>query len=516
MSSLKPKVHEIKPGVLRWILRTALPLRPDFGIWLNGEKLSSSKKGRGLLKSWVLGKDLVKLPKPGPSGVEVSEDIDVALCSAHRFGLDVPNLGRVTGYAETYKDLLTGKSDEISRSHGFFVYVYGRLLNVADGHFGISPHELRHGTFGRFRLVVNMDGLDAGLRSNREAIGQGPLLATAQDVLRAIFNTARSAIEKHDGEDESGAKLVRQLAASPPSLVRTPIVALARAVAEGRSTARHLIVPRHESDAARDEYVASRPRPPRSLALNPRAKPAPGGQPAMPLPTQDREAPVSLEAKSKVQPGAKVSEKDVNVAAIRRHRKLFECDHAIVVGPDFPTSQGDNSALGESTEAYGPDSAGGEGPRTLTLIRVDDLALLVRLRAVKQVGLLKMRELFMDCRLPEQSSEWVRAIQDSDVPRPPYREIVETIGALQKKFKMAPVSYSSLRVELSHRTPAIDYERDDELVELCRGMAQMAPGAIFASSEKVELDQSAENVIGSIERALQEFTPDEPGGSEKR
>ena len=46
MSSLKQKVHEIKPGILRWILRTALPLRPDFSIWLNGEKLAPSQEGQ--------------------------------------------------------------------------------------------------------------------------------------------------------------------------------------------------------------------------------------------------------------------------------------------------------------------------------------------------------------------------------------------------------------------------------------------------------------------------------------
>jgi hypothetical protein len=32
MSSLKDKVHEIKPGTLEWVLRTALPLRDDFTI----------------------------------------------------------------------------------------------------------------------------------------------------------------------------------------------------------------------------------------------------------------------------------------------------------------------------------------------------------------------------------------------------------------------------------------------------------------------------------------------------
>jgi Histidine kinase-, DNA gyrase B-, and HSP90-like ATPase len=160
LSSLKPKVHEIKPGTLEWVLRTALPLRPDFNIWLNGNKLVPSKQGKGLLKQWILGKDLIQLPKPSPKGVSVSEDTSVNKASEHRFGIDVLLLGRITGYAEAYKDILTGKSDELGRSYGFFVYVFGRLVNVMDGHFGISPDELRHGTFGRFRLVVHMDGLD--------------------------------------------------------------------------------------------------------------------------------------------------------------------------------------------------------------------------------------------------------------------------------------------------------------------------------------------------------------------
>jgi hypothetical protein len=65
LSSLKQKVHEIKPGMLEWLLRTAMPLRPDFSIWLGGKKLTSSKEGKGLIEKWVLGKDLVKIPRPG-------------------------------------------------------------------------------------------------------------------------------------------------------------------------------------------------------------------------------------------------------------------------------------------------------------------------------------------------------------------------------------------------------------------------------------------------------------------
>ena len=150
MSSLKPKVHEIKPGFLEWVLRTALPLRPDFNIWLNGSKLVSSKQGKGLLKRWLLGKEIIELPKPAPKATTASQDTTVDTASEYRFGFNVPTIGRVTGYAEAYKDLLTGKSDELGRSYGFFVYVFGRLVNVVDGHFGISPDELRHGTFGLF------------------------------------------------------------------------------------------------------------------------------------------------------------------------------------------------------------------------------------------------------------------------------------------------------------------------------------------------------------------------------
>ena len=646
MSSLKPKVHEIKLGTLGWVLRTALPLRPDFGIWLNGQALESSKEGRGLLERWVLGEDLVKLPRPSPKPITTSENTNVPESSEHRFGLIVPGLGRITGYAEAYKDLLTGKSDEIGRSHGFFVYVYGRLLNVDDGHFGISPDKLRHGTFGRFRLVVHMDGLDEGLRSNREGIGEGPLLETAQDVLRAIFNAVRTTIDTHDSDEAPGAKLARVLAASPGSLSRRPIVELSRSVATGKSKSRYLIVPDYESDEEteaffgdlekraadeaerfvtgvnidfegssrdgiarfdtqtgilrlngwhsfvatfHDEFTNKRLGQPlellamaevlteahlhvigveeskienflstrdqllrnltnesgRQSALSvanalseARNSPSrlektvcdafeslgfdviplgqrgePDGVAAAHLSADEQGKPrhykVSLEAKSKETPGAPVAAKDVGIAAVAQHRDKRECDHAIVVGPAFPTSEGDASALGQQIKADRERPRAAGTAKTITLITVDDLARLVRLRPVKQIGLQKLRELFKTSNVPEQSAAWVEAVRQTAVERPPYRKIVETIEALQKRYKKASLSYAALRVELSHMTPPVDYETDEDLSELCKGMAQMAPGAMFASSITVELDQSAENVIAAIEAAMQDYPPDE-------
>lgn len=644
MSSLKPKVHEIKSGVLEWVLRTAMPLRPDFSIWMNGTKLVPSKQGKGLLKRWILGKDMVELPRPSPKDLTTFKDTQVDATSEHRFGFDVPGLGRVTGFAEAYKDLLTGgKSEGIDRSHGFFVYVFGRLVNVMDGHFGISPNDLRHGSFNRFRLVVHMNALDQQLRSNREAISEGPLLSTAQDVLRAIFNAVRPTLEKHDEEEEPGARLARKLAASPASLSRRPIVELARAVVEGKSKSRYLILPEHKNAAEKSEFIASldqratdgdqfvtgltidyeglpdegiarydtvtgvlrvnawhpfvatfydefvskgagqplelfamaevlaeshlhaigiKPeqidgfllmrdqllrnlanesgRPSAfavALALqnarnNPDAleealcaaftslgfettrmgkKRKPDGVATAFLSADEEGRPrqymVSLEAKSTEKDRGKVAARTVNISAIIRQRDEYKCQHAIVVGRDFP--EGNSSALAKEIEDDQKKTAAVGEPKTITLITIDDLAELVKLRPIKQIGLMRLRELFENCQMPTNSAKWVESIQKTKVKRPPYKKIVETIERLQKKFSKANVHYGSLRVELSHLTPPIEYQDDIALEEICKGMAQMASGGIFAGSSTVELDQSAKNVMDAIDAATKEYPMNE-------
>ena len=644
MSDLKPKVHEIQPGRLRWILRTALPLRPDFSIWLKDEKLNPSKEGKDLLRKWIIGKDIVKLPRPGPKDIAESDDKSLPESNVHRFGLNVPGLGRVTGYVEAYKDLLTGKSDKLSRSHGFFVYVYGRLLNTDDGHFGIPPNELRHGTFGRFRLVVHMDGLDTGLRSNRETIGEGPLLETARNTLRAIFNAVRHTIDTHVQDEDPGTRLARKLADSPASLSRRPIVELTRAVAEKRSKARYLLVPSYTSDEERErflarldqraqeadrfvtgvvvdfdgsshdgivkfdtmfgvlrlnglhpfistfheeftnkkvgqplelfamaevlaeahlhsidvkeekieEFLSMRDQLLRRLAnesgrqsassvanelLNARNNPdlleecvcdafrilgfdarhigkknEPDGIAIANLPADKAGTPrrykVSLEAKSKRDADGKVSAQSVDISAVIRHRDKYECDHAVVVGPAFPTSDGDNSALGISIEDDGNRPREG-GRRTITLITVDDLAALVRLRPVKRFALSKIRKLFEECSLPDQSAAWIESIRKEDVEVPQYRRILDTIQSLQRKYERAPVKYAALRLELTHLKPPITYDTEDQVKKICEAIALMAPRAINADLEKVELDQSAENAMADIQAALQEHPPDE-------
>lgn len=649
MSSLKDKVHEIRPGLLEWILRTALPLRDDFEIWLAGKQLQSSKVGKVRIRRWILGKDLTELPKPGPDSLIVTEDKDREPKDVKRFGITHPDLGRITGYAEAYKDLLTGsKSEQIGRSHGFFVYVRDRLINVADGHFGISPDELRHGTFGRFRLVIHMDGLDDELRSNRETLREGPLLNTARNVLRSVFNFARKTIETHDEAEAPGARLARRLASSPTSLSRRPILEVVRAVLEGRFRSRYIAIPRTKDDDERadvlrrieeriesperfvtdlrvgfegssddgialyevdsgvlringlhpfvgafaaefssrvagqplelfamaevlleahlyenglrhdqiEDVLRSRDMLLRYLANDSGRRSAlsvanalvnarndetqleielvdsfrslgfeatrlsgpgkPDGIATAVLSADDqgqaRRYSVSLEAKSKRKDETRVSAKTVGISTVARHRTEFQCDHAIVVAPAFSTARGERSALAKEIGDDRKKSKAAGQEKTISLITVDALARLVRLRPMKQLGLAELRELFETCQIPDESSAWVNQIAEREVAKPPYEMIIQTIHSLQREFMSSAVEYSALRIALAHGKPPMKYEKDDALRDLCKGMAQMAPTALMATDRSVELDQSPENVLAMLETATKAYPLDEQKG----
>lgn len=642
LSDLKGKVHEIRRGRLEWVLRTALPLRDDFAIYLNGVKLESSKAGKGRLKKWILGKEIDTLPKPAPSEIEATEDVSQPKDSETRYALEHKAVGRITGYAEIYRDLLTGKSDDLGRSYGFFVYVFGRLINVDNGHFGISPNELRHGTFGRVRVVVHMDGLDDYLQSDREHIRQGPVLIDAQNILRAIFNKIRPVLEKVDAQEDPGARLARKFAESPASVSRWPIVEMARSVLEGRAKSRYVSTPTSTAQVERDSLIAAleaRVNNPETFVagvefifdagvdLGIAVYDAMSGVlqingfhpfvaafydqfatagPGLPLDLlamaevlleaqlhqagysqvdvdtvmlardqylrdvaqssgkrtalvvskalQDarndedkleeevvaafkslgfdaardgrsgkadgvaradlsadpsgnaRNYSVTLEAKSKRVEGKPVSAATVNVSLIALHRDEYGSEHAIVIGPSFATKKGDSASIAQQIDKDRELTKAKGEPKTITLITVDDLARLVMLAPVKGLGLSKLRSLFQSCRLPEECKKWVDDIEAAETRKQPYREVIDTIHQLQKKYRREPVGYDALRVALGARTPPIDYETNEGPRDLCKAMMEMAKGYITATSSTVELDQSPDNVLAAIESATKSGT----------
>src|SRR5207247_2460860 len=121
--------------------------------------------------------------------------------------------------------------------------------------------------------------------------------------------------------------------------------------------------------------------------------------------------------KSKEKPGTKVTAKTVGVSTVARQRDDYKADYAIVVGPDFPTSEAEKSALGKEITADRKNNPG----KGITLIRIEDMARLVRLVPAKRIGLPRLLELFKKCSLPEEAKKWIDDLDAEKPERPPYK-----------------------------------------------------------------------------------------------
>lgn len=214
LSDLKPRGREIQLGRLRWILRTALPLGDQFLLWFNKEKLESAKVDATPPWEFTIGEtdeDLENWPYAGYSTTD----------EQGRSGVDLPDAGFLHGTAQLFdKSLKGGKSDERTRSHGFFVKVRERLVNLDDETFGIDV-ELHHGVLTRFRMDVHADGLDEHLSSPRESIQESAALKEARNYLLAVFNRARSYRAKQEEKTDADLLASAERIALPPAALST-------------------------------------------------------------------------------------------------------------------------------------------------------------------------------------------------------------------------------------------------------------------------------------------------------
>lgn len=638
LSNLKGMATEIRRGRLKWVLSSAMPLRDDFMLFLDGDPVIPSKMKQKKVGQWILGKDLIQLPTPAPDDGEVSIDGSVGRNELSHFGITYPNLGRVSGYVEVYKDPIDeGKSEDLERSNGFFVYVRGRLVNIEDSGFGIDRNKLRHGTFSRFRLVLHADGLDDELRSSREAVRFGPLFNIARNIVHGAFNYARTKLDEDESRDGRGSQLARRFAASPAAFTRHPIAALVEAAFKGTYTPRYISFPRDlaEKDQGAfveslrdqsengqalvqdstladnlsqdqpiavfdvrtgrlqinilhpfvayflDEYEDKQRSVPLELlamsevmieaqllqlgydlsrirdfldhrdallrhlarstgkrnarmvaqalmdAANDKAvleselvaafdsmgfdaiplggpKRADGRAEASlsPKDGKPQSYAVSLEAKSKEKPGTKVTAKTVGISTIARHRKEAKCDHAIVVGPDFPTTKGDSTALAKE---IAEDRANTH--KSITLIRINDLARLVRLVPLKRVNFNKLRELFETCSMPEESKAWIDKIAVEKREHPPYKEILEIIKEEQQAQQDELVEFGAIRSGL-RRSREIEMSTED-LKEACKALARWVPEWVTVYNDSVEIHMRPDKILAAVSAAISEYPENE-------
>ena len=181
LTDLKPKAAEIKIGRLKWILSTALPLNPtSFVLDLNGAPIESSKTKIPVKNEWIVGKDDQTAEELYYCSPGFNDDNST-------YFVDFENLKGVTGSFILYEQsLLGGKAEDNGRSHGIFLIIRGRLINLDDPLLGMEPFS--HGPFNHCQIIIHADGLDSNLTSTREAVKESLPLTQLKEYIKKKFN----------------------------------------------------------------------------------------------------------------------------------------------------------------------------------------------------------------------------------------------------------------------------------------------------------------------------------------
>lgn len=191
LSALKEKGMQLKCGVLKNMLRAAMPLGSGIKIRMNGELLSSKKQDISVDKCWELGQeDIMK---------ELQKELHPYQVTATpgEKSIEIKGIGKITGKVKLYKEKISsGKSESREASNGFHINVLGRVVNQADNYFKLS--DLRHSTWAKFRATIRADELNRHLVTSREGFHETEQIIVFRQLLRKLFNIARSYDESNE------------------------------------------------------------------------------------------------------------------------------------------------------------------------------------------------------------------------------------------------------------------------------------------------------------------------------
>lgn len=244
LSELKELGRRLRPGQLKWVLRTGLPIAADFSIFVDGEELESSRLRHAPLAEFSIGGD--EDSRAEELGIRFDKD-----------GILVKGLGRITGKAAMYeKPLSEGKSSEqYHRNHGYFVKVRRRVINLEDELFGHRAQS--HGAWSRFYMIVEADGLRKYLLSSREGVRDEEPVRTLRQYMHETFLACRKAYNDKLHEDLRNLDLERLLEEAPSLLVSEPLVGLVEAVARGERSPKFIKLPENEPEEWLPDFKAS-------------------------------------------------------------------------------------------------------------------------------------------------------------------------------------------------------------------------------------------------------------------
>lgn len=216
LEDLTDKAREIKHGRLSWVLKTAMPLKAEFKLYLNGEQVISSKENY----TEVVSFDLTELPE---SRLEELRRETGAEWRVEDNGLKSPSFEfNVSGKVIVTDQKLVGKSDDIGRSHGFFVRTMDRLINYDDPLFGLTA--LPFGVFNRFRADIYVDDLNRVLKASRETVEESTVKDQFQKLLRIVWRETEQRYNLYQREQENkGSKREGKKNLVAPQLIERPI-----------------------------------------------------------------------------------------------------------------------------------------------------------------------------------------------------------------------------------------------------------------------------------------------------
>jgi hypothetical protein len=198
LEDLKPKAKTIQQGRLQWVLATAMPLKTDFKLFLAGEEIKSSKKA---LKP-VVEMNVADLPAERIESLNESSGQNWKKKGKKLIADCFPE--GITGTVMMTEETLVGKSDDLERSHGFFIYVLDRLVNLDDALFGMS--ELSYKYFHRFRGEIHADDLDDTVVAARDAVELSELRKELVLLLKEVFYEARQRFDDFAAKKEEDAR----------------------------------------------------------------------------------------------------------------------------------------------------------------------------------------------------------------------------------------------------------------------------------------------------------------------
>lgn len=244
MSQFKDLFGKLQEGTLGWVLRTGLPLQSDFSIWLNGQALAPSRESIPVIFESAVG---------GPTD-DAAARLNLKVSGT---GILIPGIkGEIGGLARLFeRPLTTGKAQQYGRSHGFFVRVRGRIINLTDELFGLDA--LNHAAWARFSMYVDADGLRDHLLSSREGVRESEPIAIIRSYLHLKFNECRKAFERQENDELVGIDIQQLLADAPFQLVRRPLLDAVRSDLDDPGRELYYVrVPQNMDEGDRAQWLA--------------------------------------------------------------------------------------------------------------------------------------------------------------------------------------------------------------------------------------------------------------------